>query len=357
MNRFYRLAVFIFFGMMVNTSCDKETPTEQENEFTALRVDGRVLKNGRGQTVRLCGVNIASLEWTNNGEHIFESIQEATTNWGANAIRLPLSQDRWFGRAPGQTDAGLGYQAIVNMAVKNCTDKKCYLILDLHWSNAGKWGQNIGQHKMPDQYSLAFWQSVAEKYKNHPAILFDIYNEPHNVSWEIWRDGGTVTEEQNGQELTYAAIGLQQLVDAIRKKRAKNVIIAGGLDWGYDLAGVANGYALSDPDGNGIMYSSHIYPWKGNNAAAWNPHVAVIADEYPVFIGEAGCRPEPNQEDPFTWAPKIIQYINDFQFSWTAWCFHPSAGPCIIESWNYDPTPYWGVFVKEALLIEQKKRR
>jgi aryl-phospho-beta-D-glucosidase BglC (GH1 family) len=51
-------------------------------------------------------------------------------------------------------------------------------MLDLHWSDAGEWGKQIGQHVMPDQNSVAFWNDVATTYKNHPAVIFDLYNEP-----------------------------------------------------------------------------------------------------------------------------------------------------------------------------------
>lgn len=49
---------------------------------------------------------------------------------------------------------------------------------------------------------------------------------------------------------------------AIRGTGAKNIVIAGGLDRGYDLSGVLKGFALKNQTGNGIMYSSHFYPWK-----------------------------------------------------------------------------------------------
>ena len=31
----------------------------------------------------------------------------------------------------------------------------------------------------------------------------------------------------------------------------------------------------------------------------------------------------------------------------------PKAGPCMIKSWDYDPTPYWGEFARRALSGEK----
>lgn len=315
----------------------------------ALRCEGNRLLTDDGQPVRLRGVSIASLEWSNEGEHVAESIPVAMDQWGANCIRLPLAQDRWFGHAQGQTDAGERYRAIVREAIEAVSQRNGWIVLDLHWSNAGAWGRNIGQHKMPDQLSAVFWRTVAAEYADHPAVLFDLYNEPHGVSWEVWRDGGLVTEEKDGWIISYASPGLQGLVDTVRAAGARNPVVIGGLDWGYSLKGVVEGFALSDPLGDGILYGSHIYPWKGAQPANWEPHVTVVAEEYPIFVGEVGCEPDEKHEDPTVWGPRILAWMEEYGIHWTAWCFHPGASPRMLQNWDYEPTDYWGRFVRDAL--------
>jgi hypothetical protein len=58
---------------------------------------------------------------------------------------------------------------------------------------------------------------------------------------------------------------------------------------------------------------------------------------------------DPKQEEPSTWAPKILTYIDEHQWSWTAWCFHPGATPKLLQDWSYRPTTHWGAYVKRAL--------
>ncbi len=321
-----------------------------------LKVAGNRLKGPRGAAVRLQGVNIASLEWTSRGENVLKSLAVAIDDWGCNIVRLPLAQDRWFGRAKEQNDGGAAYRKLVQEVVQAAAARRCYVILDLHWSDMGVWGQGIGQHFMPDDNSTAFWQAVAAAYANHAAVLFGLYNEPHDVSWEVWRNGGTVSEPggtAGGGKIEYHTPGLQKLLGAYRAAGAKNVIVAGGLDWAYDLSGIAKGYALADPKGNGVVYDTHIYPWKKN----WERNVTVVLDKHPVLVGEAGCQPDGRDEDPKTWAPKILDYIEKHQLHWTAWDLHPAAGPSLIRDWNYTPTPYWGVPVKKALRAAAAKRR
>lgn len=316
-------------------------------EPRTLHVQGNLLKTTRGQTIRLQGVNVAGMEWSNNGEgRILQSVKVAIEQWHSNAIRLPLSQDRWFGRAEGQKDDGADYRALVDSIVTYISGKNSYVILDLHWNNAGDWGKHIGQHRMPDAHSVEFWADVAKRYANRPAVLFDLYNEPHDISWDVWKNGGSVSETNKGEKLSYQSPGMQKLIDTVRAAGAKNVVVIGGNDWAFDLSGLKN-YALSDAKGNGIVYATHIYPWK--NDTRWDTCITAVADKYPILVGEVGCQPDPKQEEPKTWVPKVLAYIGKHQFNWTAWCFHPKASPCILADWNFTPTPYWGEFVKNAL--------
>jgi endoglucanase len=148
--------------------------------------------------------------------------------------------------------------------------------------------------------------------------------------------------------------GMQALVKTVRDTGAKNILVIGGLDWAYDLSGVANGFALDDLGGNGIIYVSHIYPWKSD----WKNKVLVAADKYPIIITEVGCPRrwedfsfiQPSQRYPLEgWSEDVLGLIQKHKLHWTGFSFHPQCGPQVILDWDYTPTPFWGVFVKEAL--------
>jgi hypothetical protein len=337
----YKLWFITIFLVAVTSSVSALPNTPALN----LHVRGNMLVGQDNKQVILQGVNIPSLEWSNEGEHIMQSVDVALKGWHSNCIRLPLCQDRWFGKAAYQNDNGDAYRKLVDAVVKEVGASHAYVLLDLHWSDAGQWGKMIGQHSMPDDNSLSFWENAAERYKNQPSVLFDLYNEPRDVSLEVWKNGGMVDEKEKDSMIHYHSPGMQKLVDVIRKLGAKNVLVAGGLDWAYDLTGIVNGFALKDNNGNGIMYASHIYPWKRD----WDGKVGIAAVKYPVIIGEVGCEPDPHQEDTAVWAPKVLDFIRINKLSWTAWCLHPGATPRLISDWNYTPTPYWGKYVKEAL--------
>ncbi len=395
-------AIIVFAGVF----CAAAEKTGKSAGPKQLRVKGNqvVQADSPGKVVRLTGMNIPSLEWCSGGEHVMESLVEAKKNWNSNVIRVPLSVARWYGCEQWQSSPD-DYRKIVDDMIQAAAARNMYVILDCHWSNGGqgeivrregvkntdKVGRFNGQKCMPDEEVKAFWLEIAALYGNHPAVLFNLYNEPHGVSWEMWRNGGTKTEHlfdlKSGEhkEKEYMTVGHQQLVEAIRDAGAKNVIVAGGLDWGYDLRGISGEagdekvYALVDQSthkdpkkrGFGIIYDTHIYPWKGNTQA-WENCIGGTRKQHPVIAGECGwdwetikvirshtdLEKEPQLNHP-VWVPELLDWFDaktsslgtEFgnQMHWTGWCFHPAASPRILKDWDYTPTEFWGKYVKERL--------
>lgn len=64
---------------------------------------------------------------------------------------------------------------------------------------------------------------------------------------------------ENKQALVkFQSVGMQKLVDVIRETGAKNLIVAGGLDWGYDLGGILEGFALDDRGERRYVFESRL---------------------------------------------------------------------------------------------------
>lgn len=320
----------------------------------ALRVAGNQIVTDNGEKVMLRGVNVVSLEFLPRGDHLLRSVQVAIDDWRANVIRLPVKDSFWRGTEGGARDGGAAYRELVAAAITMAANRGAYVLLDLH------------RFRAPREEHVAFWRDAAAAYKDHPAVLFDLFNEPHGMDWKTWRDGGFVKERKqpadedaflSADETARAAagfesVGMQRLIDAVRDAGASNIVVCGGLDWAYDLSGIAAGHELDDRGGRGLVYSTHIYPWK----RGWHEKVLCVADRHPVLVGEVGCDikkldfiPAEAQEDPFTWAPDMLGFMEHHGLHWTAFSFHPSASPVLITDWNYTPSPFWGDFVRRAL--------
>ncbi len=328
-----------------------------------LKVAGNQLLTSDGHPIRLRGVNCAGLEWSGNGDgHILKTVEVAVKEWHANLIRLPLSQDRWFGKGPEQKDGGAGYRALVGQLVDLCSTNNAYILLDLHWSDTGVWGQNIGQHNLPDQNSVIFWKDLAPVYRDNPAVLFDLYNEPTRITWDQWFQGGPMTEtdEKTKAKLTYESVGLPALLAAIRSTGAKNVIVAGGINWAYEVGGILPERQLEDYIGHGVVYAVHPYPHKYaglglETVAQWTARMEAFAQTFPLIVTEFGSIekwwpfPKDWNYNDEKWNREMLRVLEAHRWNWTAWDFHPTAAPCLISDWNYTATPAFGVWVRETL--------
>jgi len=331
-------------------AAEQKTILEREaalpSKSPELKVSGNKLVTADGKTVWLQGMNVCGLEWLPEGNNPVWSVHVAIDDWKASVIRLPVMDSFWFGRGKGKfvSNDQEAYRAIVDQAIKVAAGKGAYIVLDLH------------RYLTPDDRCVEFWKDAAARYKNNPAVLFDIMNEPHDTTWDIWRNGGElVTKGKDAR--TIQSVGMQGLVDAVRGTGAKNIIVAGGLGYAFDLTGIVKGYALDDKGGNGIMYATHFYNWhKG-----WAKHFMEVAARYPILVGECGADPHKmnfipakDQEDPYTWAPDAIGFIQKNHLNWTAWCLHTRATPNMLLDFDYyTPTPFWGAFVKDALAGRQ----
>ncbi len=297
-----------------------------------LHVVANHLENkSTGAVVRLTGVNLPSLDW-GPGENLTGSATQILSVWKCNVIRLPISQSKWI--------AGGSYLTTVDDMVAQVSAANAYVIIDLHT------GSSIA---MPDDTTNdTFWPSVANRYKNNPAVIFGLYNEPSaTTSWDIWRNGGTIG--------TTHTPGIQALLTTIRGLGANNVVVADGIKYSSDLTGITSGYALTDAGaGDGVVYDAHIYPWHG--FSGWCRFAA--AGTYPLLLGECGHDGSDSGGDGASFGGNspllywtILSDADALGVNFTAWSFHPRGGPSLIDDTTaYSPASFSGQFVLNHIL-------
>jgi endoglucanase len=344
--------------------------TEAWSAPPELKVSGTKFQTIQGGCeVRLAGVNICGCEWSasgygppsGSGGNIVKSVEAAVTSWKANCLRIPLNQDFWFGYSDGNSKSlstqsianQTKYQAIIDSAIAAASKNNAYVELDLHWSGSGNWGSSVTakQQDMPDDHSTDFWLDVAKRYKNNPAVFFNLYNEPKDDTWDIWKNGG---QSKSG----FHTPGFQALVNSIRGSGAKNIIIVGGLAWAYDMTGIKANAITDSGAGNGIAYEAHIYDNKGTGEPGiWNTNVTVaVTAGYCVVIGEFGPKTDGSQDKSncTPYEADLIKWIDggntaSFSYSALGWSFNTDAPPRLIANWNFDATSCHGDQVKTWL--------
>lgn len=309
-------------------------------------VNGNTICTATGQPHQLHGVDRPSLEWSSMGENISAADFQLMASWKANVVRIALNQDFWL---QGGTYSDPNYPALVATAVDYAEQAGMDVILDLHWSDKGTLGScnpaNGCQQPMADaNNSIPFWSQVATRFKDDGRVFFELYNEPHDVPWDVWKSGGTVSG--------WMAAGMQQLYDTVRGAGADNLVIAGGLQYAYDLSQVKDNRI----NGYNILYATHPY---NNNAdskpTGFDTYWGYLTATDPVIVTEfgdiGGCSAGGDYTPAFnTYESAVISYADAHHANWTAWAWFPGgcSFPSVIADWTGTPTPP-GMVVQAAL--------
>ncbi|MER5526376.1 cellulase family glycosylhydrolase [Streptomyces sp. NPDC002677] len=335
------------------------TPTPTEPPGTgaapALHVSGTKLVDAGGTAHRLLGVNRSGGEFMCvQGYGIWDgpvddAAIKAIAGWKANAVRIPLNEECWLGLSNVKPEyGGANYINAVKDLVARVESFGMTPILDLHWSYGQYTGNSAGcsdvhatcQKPMPDaQYSPSFWSSVAGTFKDDPAAVFDLFNEPYpdratsttTQAWQCWRDGGTCPG------IGYEVAGMQDLVDAVRSAGAKNVIMIGGLAYSNDL-GQWPAYKPTDPAGN-LVAAYHVYNFNTcASESCWNSTLAPVAAQVPLVAGEIG-----ENTCSHGFVDQVMKWFDDRGLSYLGWTWNTwdcSSGPSLISDYNGTPTAY-----------------
>ncbi len=308
-------------------------------------VNGNTVCTGDGRLHVFHGLDRPSLEWSNVGVNITRGDFALMTAWNANVVRIALNQDFWL---PGSALSDPNYPALVDDAIRWAEMAGMDVFLDLHWSDRGVLGScspaNGCQQLMPDANSLTFWSQVAARYQNDGRVAFELYNEPHDVSWDVWRNGGTTFEG-------WQAVGMQSLYDAVRATGAQNLVVIGGLDWAYDLSGVP----ANRISGYNIVYATHPYTSPDRTLrppSDWDRAFGFLTSTDPVVATEFGVLND--SQCRFDYDTQLIDYADAHLAGWTAWAWYPGGCtfPAVVYDWAGTPSPT-GTLVRSALLAYQ----
>jgi hypothetical protein len=96
--------------------------------------------------------------------------------------------------------------------------------------------------------TLAFWQSITTLYKNDPAILYNDWNEMHNIDAPSWLKVQTT------------------LINTIRAINPRSLIVLGSYDWNNTMNPLTNG---QEPD---LRYPNLVYDWHIYDGVAGQPY-------------------------------------------------------------------------------------
>lgn len=288
-------------------------------------VSGNQILDPNGNVYYIHGVARASYEWSRTGDgHFAQADFNNIAGWNANTVRIATNQDYVLIDSSCYDPNYLGR---LDDAVAVAYNAGLNVIFDLHWNDAGVAGIcSHGQKNMADTRSLTFWQIMADHFLNYHTVFFELYNEPHSISWDCWLSGCDPW------------VGMQQLYDMVRYEGFTNPVIIGGLNWAYDLSGVPT-HRVS---GFNIVYATHPYDFPDKQPGDWSRAFGFLTLTDPVVATEFG---------EFDCSTGYVQPALDYfdapegdpsrRMGWTGWAWN-SPGSCgfpsIIAEWNGTPS-------------------
>jgi endoglucanase len=346
--------------LLARPSAGATAPLHAPTMPRPLHVTGNRLVDDAGQVVQLRGVNRSSPETlcqaTGRISFFYGATDAATVaairSWGANAVRIPVNEDCWLGRngLPASLTA-TAYRTQLATYVRLVEAAGLYAIVDVHFAETTGVGgltlPSTGPAPMLDRaHGLELWRSIVATFRADTGVLYDLYNEPHDVDWTCWRDG--CVDAVTGS----AYLGIAEIVNAVRAAGATTPLILTGPSWGNEISKWLY-YAPPDPL-HRLVAGVHAYAGSGcADLACREERIKPVAASVPVVFGEFGdlsCAGSYLGELP-AWAdPLGISYL---AFTWNT-----PDGPCpgyhLIASFDGTPTQAGAVYRSHLLAVAPK---
>lgn len=251
----------------------------------ALQVKGTQLCNENGDPIALHGMSTHGMQWYD--QYASSGAIKTTAAYGANLFRVAM----YTGEGGYLSDPKSMEQKVVQ-AVDAAIANDLYVIIDWHVLSDGNPKDHLKEAK-------AFFASMAERYRDEPAVLYEICNEPNGgVSWK-------------NDVKPYA----QEIVKTIRGAGADGVILIGSPTWSQDIH-----LAADDPvSGENLMYTLHFYA--GTHGKELRDRIdAAMKKGIGIFVSEWGTSRADGNGGVFTKeADAWLDFLDQKGISWANW--------------------------------------
>ena len=311
----------LLFTMMLALAVVGAYAADPVKQWGQLQVKGAQLCDQQGNPVVLRGV---SFGWHNIWPRFYnkKAVKTLKNDWHATVIRAAMGvttvEDNYLENPEFAIKC---IETVVEAAIKN----NVYVIIDWH------------SHEMHTQKAVEFFGRMAQKYGKYPHVIYELYNEPVEDSWESLRQYcETVSKE-------------------IRKYDPDNVILMGCPHWDQDIHLVAENPVKGIDN---LMYTVHFYAATHGEYLRQRMEDAVKAG-LPVFVSESGaCEASGNGRLDAESEQLWVDRMEKNKVSWVCWSVSDKDETCSMllpranatGPWADDVVKKYGKLVKGLLL-------
>lgn len=268
------------------------TPTDpnEEKEETSfvsqhgqLQVEGNKIVDQHGNVVQLRGMSFFWSQWMGK-YYTAETVKWLKQDWHCTVVRASMGIEDSEGYIINPQTEKAKIITVIDAAIAN----GIYVIVDWHSHHAEDY----------EEEAKLFFTEIAQKYGDHPNIIYELYNEPLDVSWT------------NILKPYHEAV-----ISEIRKFDPDNIAICGTRNWSQQVNEVI-GHEIDDDN---VAYTLHYY------ASTHKQDLRDIAqnaldNDIALFVTEFGTTDYSGDgfidvQETYTW----WNFLDDNAISWCNW--------------------------------------
>ncbi|MFC1569465.1 cellulase family glycosylhydrolase [bacterium] len=247
-----------------------------------LRVEGTNIVDQYGNPVALRGMSLFWSQWI--GKYYNEEcIEWLKDDWQCTVVRAAMAAGSGGYLENPETEF-----AKIETVIDACLDLGIYVIVDWH------------DHEAENHVEAAieFFTQIAQNYGDEPNLIYEIYNEPLQVSW-----------------VNVVKPYADTLVTEIRAIDPDNIIIVGTPTWSQDVDAASRNPVEDD----NVAYAIHFY---SGTHTQWlrNKCVTAMNNGAALFVSEWGtCESNGNGDIFYDETEKWFDFMDEHMLSWCNW--------------------------------------
>jgi endoglucanase len=269
-----------------------------------LRIEGNRLVGENGRAASLRGMSLFWSQWIGK-YYTYDCIKWLRDDWKCTVVRAAMAVE-----SGGYLTNPAAEEKKVRTVIDACIDLGIYVIIDWHDHNA----------HLHQKEAAAFFKKMAADYGDLPNVIYEIYNEPLQISW------ANLVKPYS-----------EALVNEIRAIDPDNLILIGTPTWSQDVH-----LAAADPvKGSNLAYTLHYYAathrqWLRDRAkAAMNAGIA-------LFVSEFGtCESNGSGVLDYSETAKWFDFLEANQVSWCNWSVADKVETSAALKPNASPSGKW----------------
>lgn len=283
--RIFGLVFLVFFAGFTVVSSAQERKNAVAKHGALKVKDGQIV-NAHDEAPQLRGISLSWSIWGGRKYYNPSVVKWLKDDFNINVLRVAMAiePDSGYLKDPK------GQEKLIVKTIDAAIKENIYVLIDWHDHHADR---NLPQAK-------AFFSKMAKKYAGKPHVIYEIWNEPEKIEWQVIKD--------------YA----QEVITEIRKYDTENLIVVGSPSWDQHVD-----VAAKDPirGFKNIAYSFHFYASQPSHQEG----LMAKADEaislgLPLFVTEWGVG-EANGDGVFDRekTAKWMNWMEKNKLSWVNW--------------------------------------